>query len=147
MVIGTRINVVIAPSDISKERCRAFYNKNNCLFMSKLEQRIPQEQTSEIFALAAELQARHEQSYSIEELVKIGAEANIAPEFIEQAAKQIQVKKRREALRETIINNVTNLGAAIVLLSFLTGIFGLQNGHCSSLTKTQPENSQTLPDS
>ena len=65
MVIGTGINVAIAPSDISKERCRAFYNKqlnviNNCLFMSNLEQRIPQEQTSEIFALATEIQARHD---------------------------------------------------------------------------------------
>ncbi|MGB7441518.1 MAG: hypothetical protein WA919_10650 [Coleofasciculaceae cyanobacterium] len=115
--------------------------------MSKLEQRIPQEQTSEIFALAAELQAKHEQSYSVAELVKIGAEAHISPEFIEQAVKQIQVKKRREALRETIINNVTNLGAAIVLLSFLTGILGLPNGHCSSLAKTQIEDSQVLPDS
>lgn len=115
--------------------------------MSKLEQRIPQEQTSEIFALAAELQARHEQSYSVAELVKIGAEANISPEFIEQAAKQIQEKKRREAKREKIFESFSSAIAAIVLLSFLTGIFGLPNGHCSSLAKTQPEDSQTLPDS
>ena len=70
--------------------------------MNKLEQRIPQEQTSEIFALAAELQAKHEQSYFVAELVKIGAEAHILPEFIEQAAKQIQEQKRREVKREKI---------------------------------------------
>lgn len=115
--------------------------------MNKLEQRIPQEQTSEIFALAAELQAKHEQSYSVAELVKIGAEAHILPEFIEQAAKQIQEQKRREVKREKIFEIFSNAIAVIVLLSFLTGILGLPNGHCSSLAKTQPEDSQTLPDS
>ena len=65
--------------------------------MTKLDRQIPQEYTSEIFALAAELQARYEQNYSVAELVKIGAEVNISPEFIEQAAKQIQEKKRRDS--------------------------------------------------
>jgi hypothetical protein len=50
--------------------------------MTKLDRQIPQEYTSEIFALAAKLQVQHEQNYSIAELVQIGAEANISPEFI-----------------------------------------------------------------
>lgn len=115
--------------------------------MSKPQRRIPQENTSEIFALAAELQAQHEQSYSVAELKKIGAEAHISPLFIEQAVKQIQEKKRREALRETIIDNVTNIGAVMVLLSFLTGMVALPNGHCSPQAKTQPDNTEVLPDS
>ena len=115
--------------------------------MSEPQRRIPQEHTSEIFALAAELQAKHDQSYSIEELVKIGAEAHISPEFIDQAVKRIQEQKKREALRETIIDHVTNLGAAMVLLSFLTGIVALPNGHCSPVAKTQQDNSEVLTDS
>ena len=114
--------------------------------MNKLQRRIPQEHTSEIFALAAELQAKHDQSYSIEELKKIGVEAHISPEFIEQAVKQIQEKRKREALRETIIDNLMNLSAIMVLFSLLTGFVGLPN-HCSSTAQTQPENTEVLPDS
>lgn len=114
--------------------------------MSKLQRRIPQEHTSEIFALAAELQAKHDQSYSVEELVKIGAEAHISPEFIEQAVKRIQEQKRRAVLRETIIDHVTNLGVIVVLFSFLTGFAGLPN-HCSPTAQTQPENTKVLPNS
>ena len=114
--------------------------------MSKLERRIPQEHTSEIFALAAELQAKHEQSYSVAELQQIGAEAHVSPLFIEQAVKQIQEKKKREALRETIIDNVINLGAMMVLFSLLTGFVGLPN-HCSPTAQTQPENTKVLPNS
>ena len=114
--------------------------------MSKLEKRIPQEHTSEIFALAAEFQAKHDSSYSVEELKKIGAEAHISPLFIEQAVKQIQEKKKREVLRETIIDNVINLGAMMVLFSLLTGFVGLPN-HCSPTAQTQPENTKVLPNS
>ena len=48
--------------------------------MNKPESRIPQEHTDEIFALAAELQTKQEQTYSVAELQKIGAEAHISPE-------------------------------------------------------------------
>ena len=112
--------------------------------MNRPESRIPQEHTDEIFALAAELQAKHEQTYSIAELKQIGAEAHISPEFIDPAGRQIQLKKRHEAVRETIIDNVLNLGALMVMFSLLTGFAGLPN-HCSSATQTQPENSQVMP--
>ena len=113
--------------------------------MSKPELRIPQEDASEIFALASQIQAKHEQSYSVAELKKIGAQAHISPEFVEQAVKQIQQKKKRSILKESITDNVTNLGAAIVLLSFLTGIMALPNSPCSPPAKTQPDRSQVLP--
>ena len=114
--------------------------------MNKPQQRIPQEHTSEIFALAAELQAKHEQSYSVAELQQIGAEAHISPEFVEQAVKQIQLRKRREILRETIIDNVLNFGAIMVMFSLFTGFAGLPN-HCSPTAQTQPENTKVLPSS
>ena len=114
--------------------------------MNKPESRIPQEHTDEIFALAAELQTKQEQTYSVAELQKIGAEAHISPEFIERAVRQIQLKKRREAVRETIIDNVLNLGALMVMFGMLTGFAGLPN-HCSSTAQTQPENSEVMPNS
>ena len=112
--------------------------------MNLPESRIPQEHTDEIFALAAEFQAKHEQSYTVAELKKIGTQAHISPEFIERAVKQIQLKKRREAVRENIIDNVLNLGAIIVIFSMFTGFVGLPN-HCASTAQTQPENSEVMP--
>ena len=109
--------------------------------MNKPQPRIPQEYTDEIFALAAELQAEHEQSYSIAELKQIGAEAHILPEFIEQATKQIQRKKQRESRLDKVLERLSNAVAVMMLLSFFTGFMGLPNGHCS-LAKTQPENTE-----
>jgi len=113
--------------------------------MNKPQPRISQEHTDEIFALAAQLQAKHEQSYSLAELKKIGAEAHISPEFIERATKQIQRKKQRESRLEVILESLSNAVAVMMLLSFFTGFMGLPNGHCS-LAKTQPENTRVLPD-
>ena len=114
--------------------------------MNKPQPRIPQEHTDEIFALAAELQAKQDQSYSLAELKQIGAEAHISPEFIEQATKQIQRKKQRESRLELILESFSNAVAVMMLLSFFTGFMGLPNGHCS-LAKTQSENAKVLPDS
>ena len=113
--------------------------------MNKSQPRIPQEHTDEIFALAAQLQAKQEQSYSLAELKKIGAEAHISPEFIERATKQIQRKKQRESRLEVILESLSNAVAVMMLLSFFTGFMGLPNGHYS-LARTQPEDSQTLPE-
>ena len=109
--------------------------------MNKPQSRIPQEHTDEIFALAAKLQAKHEQSYSLAELKKIGAEAHISPEFIEQATKRIQRRKQRESRLDVILESLSNVIAVMMLLSFFTGFIGLPNGHCS-LAKTQPENTE-----
>ncbi|MEY4517722.1 MAG: hypothetical protein RLZZ499_321 [Cyanobacteriota bacterium] len=72
--------------------------------MSKPNHLISQETVSEIFALAAELQAQQEQTYSIAELIEIGAEAHIAPEYIKQAFVQIQARNMSAAKRTK--NNV-----------------------------------------
>jgi hypothetical protein len=43
--------------------------------MNRPEDRIPEEKTQEVFALAAQLYAQHNQSYSVQELMDAGAEA------------------------------------------------------------------------
>lgn len=61
--------------------------------MNRPEDRIPEEKTQEVFALAAQLYAQHNQSYSVQELMDAGAEAKIPPEFIQQAVEQIQLQR------------------------------------------------------
>ena len=60
--------------------------------MSRPEYRIPEEKTQEVFTLAAQLYAQHNQSYSVNELIEAGAEAKIPPEFIQQAIDQLQLE-------------------------------------------------------
>ncbi|MBD0303995.1 MAG: pentapeptide repeat-containing protein, partial [Tolypothrix sp. T3-bin4] len=61
--------------------------------MNRPEYRIPEEKTQEVFTLAAQLYAQHNQSYSVKELMDAGAEAKIPPEFIQQAVEQIQLQQ------------------------------------------------------
>ena len=63
--------------------------------MNRPEDRIPQDQTQEVFTLAAQLYAQHSQSYSVQELMAAGNEANIPPEFVQQAIAQIQYSARQ----------------------------------------------------
>lgn len=60
--------------------------------MNRPEYRIPEEKTQEVFTLAAQLYAQHNQSYSVKELMDAGAEAKIPPEFIQQAIDQLQLQ-------------------------------------------------------
>lgn len=60
--------------------------------MNRPEFRIPEEKTQEVFTLAAQLYAKHNQSYTVLELMEAGAEAKIPPEFIQQAIDQLQIE-------------------------------------------------------
>jgi hypothetical protein len=60
--------------------------------MNRPEYRIPEEKTQEVFTLAAQLYAKHNQSYTVTELMEAGAEAKIPPEFIQQAIDQLQIE-------------------------------------------------------
>lgn len=60
--------------------------------------RIPEEKTPEVFTLAATLYAKHNQSYSVKELMEAGAEAKIPPEFIQQAVEQLQLEHQKQSL-------------------------------------------------
>lgn len=60
--------------------------------MNRPEFRIPEEKTQEVFTLAAQLYAKHDQSYTVTELMEAGAEAKIPPQFIQQAIDQLQLE-------------------------------------------------------
>lgn len=112
--------------------------------MSKPNHLISQETVSEIFALAAELQAQQEQTYSIAELIEIGAEAHIAPEYIKQAFVQIQARNMSVAKRRITWTNFGRMGAVIVLLSLLTSLVSLLNGQSFSVAREQTQDSELL---
>ncbi len=61
--------------------------------MNRPEIRIPEEKAQEVFTLAAQLYAQHDQSYSVQELMEAGTEAKIPPEFIQQAINQLQLQQ------------------------------------------------------
>jgi BTB/POZ domain-containing protein KCTD9 len=94
--------------------------------MNPSEFRIPEEKTQEVFTLAAQLYAKHNQSYTVRELMEAGAEAKIPPEFIQQAIDQLELQhmpaqplanKRSKALIGLAIG--LPLLAAIALMGWL----------------------------
>ncbi|MGQ4648618.1 pentapeptide repeat-containing protein [Lyngbya aestuarii] len=58
--------------------------------------RIPEDKVQEVFTLAAQLYAEHDQSYSVKELMDAGTEAKIPPEFMQQALEQIQLQQNQQ---------------------------------------------------
>lgn len=66
--------------------------------MSRPEYRIPEDKTQEVFTLAAQLYAQHNQSYSVKELMEAGAEAKIPPEFIQQAIEELQLTSTQQSV-------------------------------------------------
>ncbi len=66
--------------------------------MSRPEYRIPEDKTQEVFTLAAQLYAQHNQSYSVKELMEAGAEAKIPPEFIQQAIEELQLTSTQQSI-------------------------------------------------
>ncbi len=97
--------------------------------MKEPQTRIPKEIVPEVFALAARLQAQKQQSYSLAELTQIAVEANIAPEFIQEAIQQIQVKqiqahKRQQKLKVGLIS----AGVGIALWGLWAGKMPLGRG-------------------
>jgi LemA protein len=111
--------------------------------MSEPEPRIPADKISEVIALASRLQAEHSQGYSLSELMQAGKEANISPEFIQQAVEQIQTKpsqtqKRQQKLKLGLIG----AGVAVALWSFWVGKAPLAQGHCASMMSSMQESTR-----
>lgn len=85
--------------------------------------RISADLAPEVLALAARLQAEQQSSYSLEELVEAGAEANIEPEYIRQAAQQIQSQQIQATSRPASSSWLAKGGAmAVVIVVALFGI-------------------------
>jgi LemA protein len=112
--------------------------------MNEPEPRIPTEKVSEVLALASRLQAEHSQDYSLSELMQAGAEANISPDFIQQAVEQIQTKpslaqQRQQKLKVGLIG----AGVAVALWSFWVGKVPLAQGHCAPTISSMQESTGT----
>lgn len=89
--------------------------------MSDPEPKIPQELTKEVFALAARLYSQANQEYSLLELEQAGLEAQIPPEFVQQAVRELRASKIRSQKRQLRIKVVSlGLGIAFCLWSVAT---------------------------
>lgn len=83
--------------------------------------RIPEEKTQEVFTLAAKLYARHNQSYSVKELMEAGAEAKIPPEFIQQAVEQLELQQQNQSLSTQSLKPY-RLAALVIGIPVLTAL-------------------------
>jgi BTB/POZ domain-containing protein KCTD9 len=91
--------------------------------MSRLHDRIPEDKAQEVFTLAAQLYAQHNQSYSVQELMEAGAEAKIPPEFVQQAIDQLQITTvPQSGLRDRTKRSKGYLAALAIGLPLLAAI-------------------------
>lgn len=90
--------------------------------MNRPEDRIPQDKTQEVFTLAAQLYAQHNQSYSVQELMDAGSEAKIPPEFVQQAIEQIQLQ--RSSTQQPVPTHQTKR-SKVLLISLAAGLLAL----------------------
>lgn len=67
--------------------------------MNNQNPRIPEDVSAEVFELAARLYGQQESSYSVDDLIQAGREAEIPPEIIQQAIEEIQARRREEKLQ------------------------------------------------
>lgn len=89
--------------------------------MSNIERDIPEELTLEVFALASRLYSQASQKYSLSELEQVGMEAQIPPEFIRQAVREIHVRKTQARKRQlAALATLFGLSLAICLWSVAT---------------------------
>lgn len=90
--------------------------------MSRLEDRIPEDKAQEVFTLAAQLYAQHNQTYSVQELMEAGTEARIPPEFIQQAIDQLQIV---QVPASTPLQQNRSKRSKVLLISLVTGLLAL----------------------
>lgn len=82
---------------------------------------VPEEMAPEVFALASRLYAQQSQEYSLEELIQAGAEAQIPPQFIRQAAQEIRSQKLKARERQQKLKVIAiGVGAVVVTWSIWT---------------------------
>lgn len=102
--------------------------------MNNSEPRISPELVPEVFDLASRLQAEHNQNYCLSDLITIGTEANISPEFVQQAMQQVQTQQRQNRdRRQKLKVGMITVGAALALWSLWSGTVPIAKGHCGSM--------------
>lgn len=75
---------------------------------------IPKNHAAEVFKRASWLAERESQNYTVEELIEAGAEAQIPPEAVRQAVKDLQIKQRQQKLKQKQRREIIKQGLAIV---------------------------------
>ncbi|MEQ9236217.1 pentapeptide repeat-containing protein [Coleofasciculus sp. E2-BRE-01] len=117
-------------------------------FPMKLQNhRIPEEQAQDVLTRAAQLYAQHNQSYSVQELIDAGTEAQIPSEFMEEAIHQIELENiQAEAqLRKAKRGKPLVMGVAIALPVLIAlGVAGwlLQRNSVTNAAVSQPAQTQ-----
>ncbi len=92
--------------------------------MNRPDYRIPEDKAQEVFTLAAQLYAQHNQSYSVQELMEAGAEAKIPPEFVQQAIDQLQITHTQASVPSARTQRSKYLLGLAIALPLLAGILG-----------------------
>ena len=117
--------------------------------MNRPEYRIPEDKTQEVFTLAAQLYAQHNQSYSVKELMDAGSEAKIPPEFIQQAIDQMQLQQvpaqQPVPTRPTKRTKILVAGLATALVAFGGMFFLVKNALTNAGEKVQLQTIEPLP--
>ncbi len=113
------------------------------------ENRVPEDQAQEVFTRAAKLYAEHNQSYSVKELMEAGTEAQIPPEFIQQAVEQLELEKYSTSMlqkkRSQLLMTSLAIGLPTILAFGLGGWFIARKAITSPVGQTPVPISQTDP--
>lgn len=89
--------------------------------MNNEDSRIPEKIAPQIFALASRLYAAENQGYSLTQLIEAGREAQIPPEYVQQALQQLQAKQIKKSHRQNKVKlALLSAGAAIAIWSTWT---------------------------
>lgn len=117
--------------------------------MNRPEYRIPEDKTQEVFTLAAQLYAQHNQSYSVKELMDAGSEAKIPPEFIQQAIDQMQLQQvptqQPVPTHPTKRTKILVAGLATALVAFGGMFFLVKNALTNAGEKVQLQTIEPIP--
>lgn len=97
-VNGDRVDipVILQPGDRIKvgKTTLIFYWNQNHLFEFNSQARIPQENVTEIFDMAAKLSLQNDNSFALKDLVAAGVEAGIPAKYMYRAIAKVDNKKR-----------------------------------------------------
>lgn len=105
------------------------------------EYRISEDKAQEVFTLAAQLYAQHNQSYSVKELMEAGTEARIPPEFIQQAIDELQIQHSPTQKPVPMAQNkkyLIGLAIGLPLLAAIAGIGWLLARNAATNAQVQP---------
>jgi hypothetical protein len=109
--------------------------------MNRPEYRIPEDKAQEVFTLAAQLYAQHNQSYSVNELMEAGTEARIPPEFIQQAIEELQIQHSSSQKPVSMVQSkkfLVGLAIALPLLAAIAGMGWLLARNAATDAKVPP---------